>query len=319
MGGAASRLGADLDGGRVGVADRDYMKDLYGLLGINRHVSPEELRFAYEQAMGAATRSGDLVRARTLLGAYEAWAQERREGLFGRTFGGSAPQAVLAGSQRRARRAARTRSSRQRKWGMSLPIRVLFLAIVVPGAGLALVGMLIDRPLGVNSGSAWPQGSGEVAADPLPPVTAPDAALYVERVNGRDDVTCTLIGADGLTARFTCQASDGQTWDVHGTPPDNLTAVVTAPSVYVQSARLDAYAAVGAVEDCRRFSGALPDTTGPQTVHATLRCGRGVVTIYLRPEDSLEFIRTGRSGYRVTVVAGNGQTISYDSKTRSYR
>jgi hypothetical protein len=317
--GAGSRVGAHLDGGRVGLADRDYMKDLYGLLGISRHVSPEELRFAYEQAMGAATRSGDLVRARTLLGAYEAWSKERREGLFGRNFGGSAPQAESPASQRRAPRGARTRSSRPRKWGMSLPIRVLFLAIVVPAAGLALVGMLIDRPLGANSRSAWPQGSGEVAADPLRPVTAPEAALYVERLNGLDDVTCTLIAAGGLTARFTCQASDGQTWDVHGTSPDNLTAVVTAPSVYVQSARLDAHAAVAAVDNCRRLSGALPDTTGPQTVHATLRCGRGLVTIYLRPQDSLEFTRTGRRGYRLTVVAGNGQTISYDSKTRKYR
>jgi hypothetical protein len=202
---------------------------------------------------------------------------------------------------------------------MSLPIRVLFFAIVVPAVGLALVGMLIDRPLGANSGSAWSQGSGQVAADPLSPVTATDAALYVERVNGRDDVTCTLIGAAGLTVHFSCQASDGQTWDVRGTSPDNLAAVVTAPSVFAQSARLDAYAAVGAVDNCRRSTGALPETTEAQTVHATLRCGRGVVTIYLRPQDSLEFTRTGERSYRLTVVAGNGQTISYDSKTRRYR
>jgi hypothetical protein len=295
------------------------MKDLYGLLGISRHVSPEELRHAYEQAMGAATRSGDLVRARTLLAAYEAWSKERREGLFGRTFDGCAQQAISPGSQRRARRAARSRPSRPRKWGMSLPIRVLFFAIVVPAAGLALFGTLTNRPLGANSESAWSQGSGQVAADPLPPVTASDAALYVERINGRDDVTCTLIGAGGLSVRFTCQASDGQAWDVHGTSPDSLAAVVTAPSVYLQSARFDAYAAVGAVDNCRRSTDALPETTGPQTVRATLRCGRGVVTIYLRPKDALEFTRTGRRSYRLTVVAGNGQTISYNSKTRKYR
>jgi hypothetical protein len=302
----------------VGLADRDYMKDLYGLLGISRHVSPDELRYAYEQAMGAATRSGDLVRARTLLGAYEAWSKERRQDLFGRTFSGSAQRTVSPGSQRRARRVRRTRPPRQRKWGMSLPIRVLFFVIVVPAFVLALFGMLIDRPLGANAGSAWPQGSGQRAASP-PLVTPRDAALYVERFNGRDDVTCMLIGADGMTSRFTCQASDGQTWDVYGTSPDNLAAVVTAPSEFLESARFDAYAAVGAVDNCRRSSGVLPNTAGPQTVQATLRCGRRVVTIYLRPGDSLEFTRTARRSYRLTVVAGNGQTISYNSKTRRYR
>ena len=46
----------------MGLADRDYVKDLHALLRVSRHVPDDDLRYAYEQAMSAATRSGDLVR-----------------------------------------------------------------------------------------------------------------------------------------------------------------------------------------------------------------------------------------------------------------
>ncbi len=70
----------------MGLADRDYVKDLHALLRVSRHVPDDDLRYAYEQAMSAATRSGDLVRARTLLSAYEQWSRQRGAGVFGRTF-----------------------------------------------------------------------------------------------------------------------------------------------------------------------------------------------------------------------------------------
>jgi hypothetical protein len=307
-------------GARVGVADRYYTRDLYSLLGIGRHVSAEELRYAYEQAMSAATRSGNLSQAGTLLAAYEALATPRRQKVFGRTFDGSPSATTPLPAPRPADGPPRRRPPRPKKWGMSLPIRVLAFGVIVPLTIFAMVQAQLHPSHVANYASAGPQAPpGEVATIPLLSVQPADAALYVERRNGRADVTCTFSGATGGLAQFACQASDGQSWAVSGTSPANLSAVVTSPSVFLQSARFDAQATANALTDCLKVSDDLPESSGPQTVHATLTCGGGVLTMYLRPGDSLDYIRTGTDTYRLTVVASDGETVNYDSKTNQYQ
>ncbi|MDP9117099.1 MAG: hypothetical protein M3O28_07545 [Actinomycetota bacterium] len=267
-------------------------------------MSTDELRYAYEQAMTAATRSGDLIRAQKVAGAYEALSAQRRQKVFGRSFDGLGSRATSLPPPRPADRASRPRP-RPKKWGMSLPIRVLLFAVVVPLVIVAVFGAILhpQQP----SGAGRQAKPGDVRTNSLLSVDATAAALYVERINGRADVTCTLSGTSAGLGQFACQAS--------GNSPTNLAAVVTSPSVYLQSARFDAEATVSAISNCVKFGGRLPDSSGPQSVQAHLTCGSGVLTIYLGPGDSLEYTRTGSATYRLAVVAGNGETVTYDSKT----
>jgi hypothetical protein len=201
---------------------------------------------------------------------------------------------------------------------MSLPIRILFLVIVVPAALLAFVGRLVSSqtspsryvPVGLPAFGVTPR----VAA-----LTPADAALYVEQRNDRADVTCSAAQYLGVQADFTCLASDGTTWEVRGTTQADLNATVTTPSMFRRSALFDAHMVTQSADQCRRFTGVLPDSFGPTATSARIRCGRMIATLYLRPEDSVTYQRTGRDTYRFTVAAGNGETVSYDNTTQAYR
>ena len=295
----------------MGLADRDYMKDLYALLGVSPQTPVDQLRYAYEQAISAATRSGDLVRARVLLAAFEALPIERRRAMFGRRSVTPAP-AFVAATRRPPRR---RRTPRPRKWGMSFPIRMLFLSIVVPAFAVALIGSTTTGSWRGTADPASPQTPGYV--DAVPQNTGPrtaDVALYVERLNDRDDVSCM---PETMTA-FECHASDGTQWSVQGTSVNNLVASVIAPSMYLQSARFDAQAAVSAIKNCRTMQGQTPASFQAPSTPARFTCAGGVETLYLRPGDSIEYTRQSAQSYRLSVTAGDGETVTYNSRTNAY-
>ena len=300
----------------MGLSDRDYTKDLYALLGIGRHVSPEELRYAYEQAMSAATRSGDMARAKTLLAAYEALSSQRRQKVFGRTFDG-APAPRPPGAKPATALPKPARTPRPKKWGMSLPIRILAFGVIVPLFLMAEVMNLLHPQSGSTPNAAGqpPVLLGGVQS---PAVSATQAALFVDRMDGRSDVSCSPTGSQQGLAHFTCQASDGQTWTVSGSSPFTLSAVVVAMSVYMQSARMDAFVVVNSVSMCRRMFGSLPPSAGPQSVRLPLICGGEMSVIYLKPGDVAAYNRISSTAFRVTVTAGNGELVSYDSRTAKY-
>ncbi|MCW2528236.1 MAG: hypothetical protein JWM76_3096, partial [Pseudonocardiales bacterium] len=270
------------------------------------------LRCAYEQAMSAATRSGDLVRARVLLAAFEALPIERRRAMFGRRSVAPAP-AFVAASRRPPKR---RRTRRPRKWGMSFPIRMLFLFIVVPAFVIALVGSMTNGSWRGTTEPVSQETHGYVAAVPQNAgLSTADVALYVERLNGRDDVSCM---PQTMTA-FECHASDGTKWSVQGTSMDNLVTSVITPSIYLQSARFDAQAAVSAIRDCRAMQGKIPASFRAPSTPARFICADGAETIYLRPGDSIEYTRESAHSYRLSVTAGDGETVTYDSRTKAYR
>jgi hypothetical protein len=294
----------------MGLADRDYMKDLYALLGVSPQMPADQLRYSYEQAVGAATRSGDLVRARVLLAAFEALPGERRRAMVGRR---SVPAAL--GSVRTTRRPPqRRRSRRQRKWGMSFLIRMLFLFIVVPAAAIAFIGSIASSWHGTTE-SVGQQTQGYIGAAPQNVgLSASDVALYVERLDERDDVSCT----PATVTAFECHASDGTLWSVRGTSMNNLVASVIAPSMYSNSARFDAQAAVSAIKSCRRMQGQMPSSFQALSTPARFSCGGGVETLYLRPGDSLMYTRENAHSYGLSVTAGDGETVTYNSRTKAY-
>lgn len=74
----------------------------------------------------------------------------------------------------------------------------------------------------------------------------------------------------------------------------DASGVETSPSVCLQSTRLDAYMAGGrGISNCLKIGGSLPESARTQTVHARFSCAGGVLTLYLRPGDSLTYIRSG--------------------------
>ncbi len=193
----------------MGLADRDYVRDLHTLLRISRHVPDDELRYAYEQAMSAATRSGDLVRARTLSGAYEVWSRQRGAGVFGRTF--ATLNAPLPPPRTRGRAKSRPRRAPPAKCACP-PTRVLYVLIVVP---LPSYGDPVDHPPADERQRYAGRKAG--AADDLPALTPRAARRKVDfrarhraqqsppsRSAGTRPQTAALDGPAACRAVFTC-------------------------------------------------------------------------------------------------------------------
>lgn len=132
----------------------DAQNELFRLLHVGHHVSTDEVKYAYEQQMAQATRSGDFERAMKLLAAYEQMTDARKRQVYGRVFDGrpcgvappSGGASVRARSRRALEKEERRRGRRERKWGMSYPIRVLVFGFIAPLVFLA-AGVSASRNL----------------------------------------------------------------------------------------------------------------------------------------------------------------------------
>jgi hypothetical protein len=138
--------------------------DLYRLVGVPTDAPIERLRTAYEQAVGAATRSGDHQRALQLSTAFDALpssvkAQVYRNSRHGAgpvdpwyrsdAYSGDAPVRDRSASARRGRRPGR-RTRRRRpprpRAGARAVLRNLFLlAAVATVTGFVVYMALFDR------------------------------------------------------------------------------------------------------------------------------------------------------------------------------
>lgn len=93
------------------------------------------------------------------------------------------------------------------------------------------------------------------------------------------------------------------------------------PSVSAEllSARRDALKLVQGVQYCRRLThGRLPGALSPGSREARLQCGQSTLRFALEPGNSADYFRTGLGSYEVVVTAGDGELVTYDSRTRSY-
>ena len=59
------------------------VRDLHSMVGLGRHATTAELKYAYEQAVAAAVRSGDHKHALSLSTAYDALSSTRRKDIYG--------------------------------------------------------------------------------------------------------------------------------------------------------------------------------------------------------------------------------------------
>jgi hypothetical protein len=135
--------------------------DLYRLVGVSADASVERLRAAYEQAVAAATRSGDHQRALELSTAFDALPPGTRTQVYRNVRHGAGPvdpwyrtdpypaERPVATKVRGSRRRRRPRrSSGKRVRAAGLLRRLLLLAAVALVTGFVVYLALFGRPAG---------------------------------------------------------------------------------------------------------------------------------------------------------------------------
>lgn len=295
---------------------------LYGLLGLDAETSPDRLRYAYEQQVADAARRGDTRRALALSAAFDALDPAIRSKVYaGRGYGQQAaaidprPRQLSLGGPRehRSRRQLDPYGQPSR---IGRPARIAIVLICVAAFGLYAVHAVqqLSRNNGRLPAATFPQQPAGYQDGRLGPA---DIAQDLDRANGREDVTCDPVGS-ATSTELNCQSTDGQTWAVTITAPHRYVAKVVTPSIYRQSADSDLRKVVASVQQCSQRTGTLPPSAPQQSVHASLNCNGGTMTIYLAPGNLVRYQRSTSRQFTVEVTASNGESARYDSATGEF-
>lgn len=188
------------------------VRDLHQMLGLNRSCTEGDLRFAYDDAMQRATRSGDFTQAMALSAAFDALPSSARATLFpsvdamrsvsagSRGYGGGSPQAWRPAPKPRRGRGLSNRRMALGTWVMCL-IAAGIIAAVYFGGGV--LGGSTNRPGPART--ADPAGTQDGFG--------PSAMVPID----------AKVGADGL-ASVACQPSPGAAGYIMTVPPGTIIA-----------------------------------------------------------------------------------------------
>jgi hypothetical protein len=286
------------------------MAELHRLLGLPDDTEPDRLRAAYEQHMSDAMRSNNHTRALALSTAFDALPDSHRGQVYRRltTTGSTSAARWPAASGGGSRRQRMPRSRRPRSARSLGRFLIIVLGIA---AAVFLIAHYQQRPGTIHQAGPFQRQDETV-----------DSALISNDLDGRfgrDDIRCPS-GRFEPGSTITCQSGDGATWTVAiNGPPDGYNVLSSMPGRSVQSAEQDARQAVATITQCRALTrGALPPAMAPAVGQATFRCGQSTLTLSLQSGNVLDYQRTNRRTYRLTITAANGEAVRYNSATGRY-
>ena len=304
---------------------------MYDLLRLSPEVASDRLRYVYEEHVADAARRQDHRRLLELSTAFDALPQPVRQAMYPKVWSAStgrdrlplslpvadrplAAQPLRPPRRRRARQPAQPAGPAD--CGLRQPVsrRAVVGALVITFLLGAIQFLHATHLLHDHATAA------RLVAPVRPAQTVDVRAIADElnRADSRDDIACQQASSATPT-QLICQASGGEAWAVNVyAPPTGYTATIIRRSTYEQSAYFDAWAAVGAVKQCRQVGGALPPSALNQVGQARIVCGGGVMTQYLRPGNQLDYQRINPAMYKISVTASDGEIVTFDSATNKF-
>ena len=197
------------------------------MVGLGRHARIDELRYAYEQAMAHATRSGDMQHAVALSRAFDELSGVQRGRVYDHRVQTGRPQARSTSPVGVPAR----KPSRSGRAGRVLR-RVVAYGLLVPAIVAAAVLVAVHTGIGLADQRS-PNVPTPAARTVAPAAVLPKAPRAAVQVGPTVAIPMTArTGANGL-ATVLCQPGPGLAGYYMTAPPGSLVACVNGATPYV--------------------------------------------------------------------------------------